>query len=45
MLQKQVEGVAVVMVSQMTEFVKQYIVLKYFREADDIEIEVYIVSD
>jgi len=40
MLQKKVERLAVVLMAQMTEFVKEDIVLKHGGKADDVKVQV-----
>lgn len=40
MFQKQMESVAMVMMAEMTEFVKKHIVLKNAWETNDIEVEI-----
>ena len=42
MLQKQMEGVAMIQMAKVAEFVQKDIILKDARKTDDIEIEIYI---
>lgn len=44
MLQKKMEGMAMVMMTQMTEFMKQYIILQNQRQAYYIKIKIDVAS-
>ena len=41
-LQKQMEGLAVILMPQMAEFVQKHIILEDTRKTYDIEVEIYI---
>ena len=40
MLQKKMESMTMIVMPQMTEFVKKDVVLQHMRQTDDIEIEI-----
>lgn len=43
MLQKEMEGMSMVMMTKMTELMQEDIILKNFRQADYVQIQIYIV--
>mgnify|MGYP006923227072 CR=1 FL=1 len=43
MLQQKMEGMAVIVMTQMTKFMKKDIILKHLRQTDNVQIEVYII--
>ncbi len=43
MLKQEMEGMAVVMMLQMTEFMEQYIIAEGVREADNVQVEIDVV--
>ena len=40
--EQDMEGMTVVMVAEMAEFMDEDIVLKYFRQTDEVQVEVYV---
>ena len=42
MLQKKMEGMAVVLVTEVTEFVQKHIVLKGLRQTYYVQIQIYV---
>ena len=43
MLQKKMESMTMIVMPQMTEFVKKDVVLQHMRQTDDIEIQIDII--
>ena len=44
MLQKKMESMTMIVMPQMTEFVKKDVVLQHMRQTDDIEIQIDIIT-
>ena len=42
MLQKEMKTVSMILMSKMTEFMQEHVVLEYTRQAHDGEIQIYI---
>ena len=45
MLQKQMESMSMIVMTQMGQFVKKNVILQNARETDYIQIEIYIATD